>query len=575
VRDTASVASPFHPVLAQRRGIEQDHELLGYAAAGPVLYAFGRFILDEIAALEAEGRRVKPLFLMRDAYLPREVCGAITGAPVGHPVSISRFAAYAASFRSPADIERYLARFAGSKRYEDLARQLLLPEKLARRIIDAANQKSHGALEEFLRRVRRPDVMATIIERSRAYCERMRRYVERVAPFAPGDTLLFVDLGYEGTAQKLLEPVLAAEWGVQVVGRYLIVISTPGWASSRKGLLDPACCDERTAMALVDQIALVEDICTADMDSVVDYAEDGQPMWGPRVIAREQIERVKPVQDACVAFAADAEAFFAATGGRPGPEILRRSALAYLGRMSYFPTEHEIRYLEGFHLDMNMATVDAFRLFDRDKGVTGLRKRGLFFMEHNLKAKRMNYPMELRYAGLELAVTFLAQQRFKLGFAHADFAIRREAVPFMLHKNGAATPGTHEARATHDGYFALVVPVGSADMDAMILFGQKYSWLQIESLELVATHALYQDHESHCTEDIAKEVVLDGIVERGPGLFECVSPSAFIYVPARQHPAGTRMACRVVFRPIGRREAQCASSQEAAAAAPAALPAAV
>src|SRR5262249_48370185 len=149
----------------------------------------------------------------------------------------------------------------------------------------------------------------------------------------------------------------------------------------------------------------------------------------------------------------------------------------------------------------------------------GLRKRGLFFMEHNLKAKRMNYPMELRYAGLELAVTFMAQQRFQLGFVHSDFALRREPVPYLLHRGDAATPGRHEARATHDGYFSLVLPVGAADMSAMILFGQRYTWLQIESVELVATHALYQDHESHCTEDVSGQVLLDGIVERGPGLF--------------------------------------------------------
>src|SRR5262249_30324788 len=158
------------------------------------------------------------------------------------------------------------------------------------------------------------DVLATIIERSRAYCARMRRYVENIVPVEPGDTLLFVDLGYEGTAQKLLEPVLAAEWGVEVVGRYLIVVSTPGWERSRRGLIDPANADERASLALVDQIALLEDVCTADMDSVVDYEEDGRPIWGPRAIEREQVERVKPVQQACVDFAADAERLFRQAG---------------------------------------------------------------------------------------------------------------------------------------------------------------------------------------------------------------------------------------------------------------------
>ena len=62
----------------------------------------------EVAALRAEGRRVKPVFVMRDGHLPKRVCDALAGEEVGPAVSLSRFAAYAASFRTAADIDRYL-----------------------------------------------------------------------------------------------------------------------------------------------------------------------------------------------------------------------------------------------------------------------------------------------------------------------------------------------------------------------------------------------------------------------------------------------------------------------------------
>src|SRR5262249_3245811 len=349
VRHTAGVPSPFHGVLAQRRAPADGDQLLGYAAAGPIMYAFRRFIADELAALRAAGKRVKPLFLMRDAYLPRQVASAIAGEPVGHEVGISRFAAYAASFRGPEDVERYLARFIGTQRLDDLARQLGLAGDRGGDMVAPAKGKSRP-FEEFMRRIRRPDTMAAIFERSRAYRARLRRYVERTAGVAPGDTLVFVDLGYECTAQRLLEPVLREEWGVDVAGLYLMVVGTPGWERSRKGLLDPSCADGRGVLSLVDQVALLEDICTADMDSVVDYDEEGRPIGAPQVIARDQIERVKPVQEACRAFAADAESFFAATGKRPDLASLRRAALGQLGRLSYFPTRHEMAYLEGFRL---------------------------------------------------------------------------------------------------------------------------------------------------------------------------------------------------------------------------------
>jgi FMN phosphatase YigB (HAD superfamily) len=555
VRDTTGMPSPFHGVLAQKPASKDGDHLLGYAAAGPILYAFGRFILDELDAMRAQGKRPKPLFLMRDAYLPREVVNAITGEEVGHAVGISRFAAYAASFRSADDVERYLARFFGTQRLDDLAKQLGLTGDVARDLVAAAKKKARP-FDEFMRRIRRPEIMKTIFERSAAYRGRLRRYLETTAGVEAGDTVVFVDLGYEGTAQRLLEPVFREEWGVDVAGLYLMVVGTPGWERSRKGLLDPACADERAVLSLVDQVALLEDICTADQDSVVDYDESGAPIGSPRVIAREQFDRVKPVQDACRAFAVDAERFFAATGKRPDAASLRRAALGQLGRLSYFPTGHEMAYLEGFRLDMNLATTDSFRLFDRDEGLTGLRRRGLFFMEHGHAARRMNYPIELRYAGLELAVTFFAQQRYGLSFAHSDFAVRRESVPFVLARGAESTVAHRDAQATHDGYFSLLVPVGESDMNVAVLFGQRYTWVQIESVELVATHALHQDNESHHTEDISGQVRLDGMVERGTRVLECLSEAAFLFIPETVT-AGRRgrFACRVVYRPLAYREA--------------------
>jgi FMN phosphatase YigB (HAD superfamily) len=549
VRHEAALPSPFHGLLAAEPPADDVESLLGYATLGAILYPFGRFIVDEIEALRRAGKRPKALFLMRDAYLPQRVCEAIVGGEAGHAVSISRFAAYASSFRSADDIERYLAAFAPSKRFPEICRQLLLPESQAKSIVAAASKKN-DALGEFVRRIRRHDVTATIIERSRRYRERLYRYLESTVGLEAGDTLVFVDLGYEGTAQRLLEPVLRDERQVEVVGRYLLVVGTPGWERSRKGLIDPSWCDERSILSLVTYIALLETLCCADSESVIDYADDGTPRCAPSLIDRDQSERVKPLQEACVAFARAAQGYFAAAGKRPPQRHLAQAAFGQLGRLLYLPTEREVGYLERFRLDMNLATDDTFRLFDGHEGLSGLRRRGLFFMDKSIEDRRMNYPFELRYAGLELTLTLLAQERYRFSLVQSDFSLRREELPVLVARGAESSLSQRAANVTHDGYFSLTVPLGEGDMNVAVLFGRRYAFVQLESVELIPTGSLLRDDESRHRQDIASEVMGEGMIERAPGLFEC-SADAFLLVPARAPSTRKRRyACRIVFRPI-------------------------
>lgn len=185
--------------------------------------------------------------------------------------------------------------------------------------------------------------------------------------------------------------------------------------------------------------------------------------------------------------------------------------------------------------------------------MTGLRRRRLFFMEQGLEQRRLNYPIELRHAGIELSVMLLAQQRFRLGFVHGDFAMRREAVPFVISGPDGESAAVAEAHATHDGFFSLIVPLGDADRGVGVLIGRAYGWLQIESVDIVGTAALYKDDESRHTEDISDRVLPEGMQARGPGLYEC-APDAFLFIPPLpKRKVGGRLACRIVYRPIAHR----------------------
>jgi FMN phosphatase YigB (HAD superfamily) len=549
VRRERSLPRPYAALLSEAQGLDDPAAQLGYVGAGPLLYAFGHFLVRSLAELEAQGARPKPLFLLRDAFLPQRVCSELLGADAGPLASISRFAATASAFRSKEDVERYLARSAGSGRFEPIAHQLLLPAHIAERCIKAAKRAQQPALE-FVRRVLEPSVLAQIFERSKAYRRRLFRYLERQVKLERGDTLVLIDLGYEGTAQRELGPVLEDELGVTVTGRYLLAARVPGWEKTRCGLFDPATVEDRITAALVPHIALLEDICTSDDASVVDYTEAGEPLFDPKVIPPEQYARVKPIQAEVLRFVREAEAHFEKSGKRPDPEAQRLNALAALTRLLFFPGEAELSYLEGFRLDMNLKTLDSLELFDRQEGLEALRKKGAFFMQPGSKALRTNYPLELRGAGIELSLASFALRRFSLNLGHDDATLRREAVPVVIAGVGDGGMTMVEAHATHDGYFALVLPVGPT-FTLGVLFGQRYAYVQIHSIELMPAAALYNAQGDEPVLDASSAATADGMRDVGGGLFECLDESAFVLIAPTEYPKSTSgVACRVVFRPI-------------------------
>jgi FMN phosphatase YigB (HAD superfamily) len=550
LRQATGTPSPYRGLLAAGVPNVDPTHLLGYIAAGPIFYGFARFVLAELAALREKGKEPKVAFLLRDGYLPSEICKTVAGAPVGEEVAISRFASYAASFRAISDVEKYLAASVGSHRWQAMVKQLLLPADVARSICEQTEAAKDGETC-FVKLIKSADVLEKIFDASRAYRGRLFRYLEKQLGLARGDTLVFVDLGYDGTAQRLLEPVLKDEFGVELKGLYMLLSRTPGWQHSRKGLVDPSWADDRIVASLVPYIAVVEDLAACDAGSVADYDDDGNARLDAKVIADGQYERVKPVQQMCRQFAADAERFFTRTGAYPDRESLRTSALASLGRLLFFPTDLELRFLESFHVDLNLGTTDSVPLFDCAEGLARLRRRGLFFSDRKGLAVRTNAPFELRSAGVELSLTLLMQHRYSLELAQSDSNLRRERLRVLVVMGNDATTTELDAQATHDGYYALLVPVGRGDMNFGILFGERYSWVQIAHIEHVPTATLFKDEEARHAEDVLDRAKLEQMTLRAPGLYECATDQAFLLLPPpRRASAGTTFVCRVVFRPI-------------------------
>lgn len=554
IRQQRGLSSPFRPIFAESNATMSKPEVeIGYYSLGQIMYSFAHFIRDEVSQLKQQGKHPKILFLMRDAYLPSLVCEAINdNMPMGSRVRISRFAAIASSFRTEEDIHRYLTYGAESKRFSDLARQLLLPKHLSDPMIEKAEKAEYPA-KKFAKLAQKPDIIKFIIQASTKYRKRMMRHLENEADIKAGDTLVFVDLGYTGTAQVELTPVFK-EMGIDVVGRYLISLQSPGFAKNKKGLLDSSWCDHRTMQTIVAYIALLEQLCTSNDASVVDYKEDGTPIFSKSKVDAKQGMKNEPIQAECVRFAKDAEAFFKKNNMALTPQMLRDITMAELGRLLFFPTQTELDYFLSFQFDLNMGTEDLIRIFDLNSGLEGMRQRGLFFMERGIKSFRTNYPAELRSAGVELVLTLMAGHRYGLDLRPDDISYRKEKLNLLIVKNGRALETSIDAKYTYDGYFSATIPIGKGDIQAAVLFGKHYKWVEIQSLHLISVNSLYSRNESEDTIDGTAFTSTEHLTNRGGNLYECSNENAFLaYIPnlnkkIRLNPQ-LNYALRIIFRP--------------------------
>jgi hypothetical protein len=259
------------------------------------------------------------------------------------------------------------------------------------------------------------------------------------------------------------------------------------------------------------------------------------------MIEAAQYERIRPLQAECRRFACDAEAFFRASGKRPNIESLRLAAMA---RLLFFPSAAEVSYLEGFRLDMNLATLDSFELFDCDKGLEALRRRGAFFMQPGSKTLRTNYPIELRSAGIELSLALFAHHRYGFGVTLDDTGFRKETLELLVADGRHGSLTTLEARATHDGFFSLEIPLGNGGFAVGVLFGKKYEWVQIDSVEILPTGSLYDSDAAENAFDASETLRFDEMRHASDGLFECLSESGFMMLtPVRPSGVTGTLAC--------------------------------
>lgn len=561
IRYTRGLNQPFRGLLAIKPLFNDKPEhLIGYATIGPIMFAFANFIHEEIKTLKAKGKNPKIIFLLRDAYLPSCVYQTLFHDEIVTCVPISRFVSIASALRTANDIDRYIAGVIDTQRFKEMCRQLLLPDHISKPFLETL-QKSDKPAALFYDFIHQENILSIIFHESAQFRNRLKQHLIKKIGLTEGDTLVLVDLGYSGTTQTLLEPVFRDTMNVEIMGLYLISLPIAGWEKSRKGLLDPGTYDQRILYTLVNYIALLEQICTSDDKSVIGYSQEGEPIYSDSNTSDNQHIKLKDIQASCLDFAREANDFLQKTSITLSQQTLKDVALGGLSRFLFLPTKCEINYLESFEFEVNLGTNDVLKVFDSQSGLISLRRRGLFysFMEKSGKSIRMNYPAELRAAGIELSLTMMAQHRYGLELGVNDLSLRQEKINVIIIKNNNTLHTEMHANYTHDGYFSLLIPIGSGSCNIGVLFGQKYQFIQLESVELIKVHAYLQKTETHYTNDIWSNLVFNQMSDKGDKLFECISPEAItlamINPPANET---DNLLVRIIYRPIVTRKSNTA-----------------
>ncbi|RWB95805.1 MAG: hypothetical protein EOS61_16115 [Mesorhizobium sp.] len=516
--------SPFRPIFAVANLQPYAPEtVIGYMSFGPVLYAYARFLMDEVEALQQQGKRVKVLFLLRDAYLLSAACEAYARKPVGKLARIRKFHAIAASFKTRADVDYYISGI--EHEFDDFhatAKQLLLPPEVTELLIRRAHQ-SADPQTAFHKLLRDDDVLEFIFKKSFDLRARLMRYILKELKVEEGDTVILADIGYYGRTQECLIRTFKEELKVDILGRYLVASDEPYRPANGKALITSSCWN----------YDLFEQCCILKEGMVVDYDLDGEPVLDEIKLSEKQYEKVAKIQDECLRFINDARSFFAKSGVTHEYSILQRAAHAALFRHSYMPIEAELEYFKGFQNDKFMGPDRTKTLYHLDSAWKNVR---CLPSPYRLGA------FETRSLGLDFAFSGLVQKRFQLDLRPEDMNVRFSPLKVSIGSIRESKVFLLRAHHLHDGYFSIMLPYESGSSLKMLL-GEHYVWLQVESIQLL-------NNARRVCSDVSSSLDLEEINREGE-IYRCLSQASVATIrPVDLQPFKTPHYYHVIFRPL-------------------------
>ncbi|MEO0464058.1 MAG: HAD family hydrolase [Pseudomonadota bacterium] len=543
--------------------IDRPDEALGFATLGPVFHAYDQWLRREAEALaQARGGTVHWLFMLRDGHLPWLVHQAGGAAPSIGRVEISRYAATAASLTTRAAYDRHVA-LGHRLNPATLAKQLLMTRQEIAQVIgdprtDAERAQASATLLKELRKGQRQKLTA---RRARTMADGMIVHVRAACDPQPGDTLMLVDLGYNGSAQNAIDALLQEELGVHVAGRYLLCRERSATGLDKTGMIDPAHFDAGVLEAMCANVAVIEQLATCELGSVIGYSEAGEPIRKESSVKGKQSQVRDGVQAGVVGFARAMQRNPVIRQRDPQGDLEGNlqsgagwcsAAAAALTRFMFLPQPAELDVLKSFEHDVNLGSERMVALFDTDHAAAAMKRRGLFYMKGS---SRMFLPAELAQEDMSTRLALMAHKRFGLGLTYADCAPRSLSLPVFHVSGEASATSTLEARATHDGFFVARIPL-SAEAGAVALhLGPRLEWVEIAEVACVPVATLSKGEREPgdgATPPLTPSLQYDAMREHAPGLYECESENALMLIMPPPLPPEPHML-EIVLRPLRER----------------------
>lgn len=520
--------NPFRGVVAlSSLSAEKPESTIGYLTFGPMLFAFAQFICDDIKSLQAAGKNPKVFFLLRDAYLLYRACEAYAGHPIGQLVHLRKFVCVAASFRTKEDVKRYLVCL-GTQHYNFwvICEQLLLPLEMTQRLIQHA-LNSIEPEKVFNQLILQEETLKIVFQHSAAYRSRLLKYLQNEMNLTSGDTVILVDTGYAGVTQTHLTMALANEIDVTLMGRYFIASHEPDRPDC-KALITSTACDH----------GLFEQCCTFKEGAVLDYSEDGKPIFDKIKLSDQQYQKVQAIQDECIRFIKTAAQFFQKAGFVSDPNVLKSTAMAALRRHVHFPTMAEMNYFHHFQHDKDMGATGQKTMYHIPDGLQQLKESISHAQIH---------PYIARTANWDFAVSSMLTKFFDLTVLPEDQSFHQEVLPIQLANDEQSIQTLLTALPTYHGYYLLSMPALQNTIIS-IQFGKVYQWLQVESVKFIQPN-------TSLAENIVNKTVFNLMMQKGNMLFDCQSEKSSMIIKPFQfvQQNGSAYQIQILFRPILKR----------------------
>ena len=551
IRRTVPALQPHRPLISLR---DQDDPAwkLGYDVIGPLMQAFAAWVREEVALLSAEhGRPVRPLFVMRDGHLPMKLFETLRSDIEPGSVSISRIAAGRAAFVDADAVKAWVIAHAHRHDFDVLAGLLLLERNEAARLTGGRRDQqalAHAAVT--------PEASAKIVRRSARYAHRLAAHVRR-AGVNDGDVMMLVDVGYNGTVQNLVAPMLASHLGATTVGRYFLLRETEPSSLDKRGFFDERHYDRDALTAIGSSIAVIEQVCTVAEGSTVDYQPNGKPIVERARQKGAQSQTRDRIQQAAIAFGDDTASAGGSGAASDDADARRRMAAAILTRLMYFPSPAEVAVFDAFDHDVNLGSESFIKMLDADSAVSSLRQRGLPYAQ---RAQRIFLPAELQAQGLPLNLSLFGIVRFGLDLREGDFQVGAIRVPVIMANAREHAMIECNAFPTHDGYYTMTIPARS-DLTLAIQIGMLCEVVQIDSLHFRDAE---EAEEAFMGANPTFPAVMtpDGLDRIADDLHRCSEAAMLVVAPPVQTGAQA-LTLNLTFRPVVRRKLEAALQKAA------------